>query len=54
MSLVFELIVNPPVEFGLVEAGILCLNNVPVTITTRDPNDFYTYELTDSSNNLSG
>jgi hypothetical protein len=40
VSLALELILNPPVEFEFVETCILCLNNVPVIITTSDPNDF--------------
>lgn len=43
---VIELIVNPRPEFELDETAIVCLNNLPLTISTFDPDDFYTYEWT--------
>lgn len=44
---VIELTVNPRPEFELDDTDIVCLNNLPLTVSTYNPNDNYTYEWTD-------
>ncbi|NEW80260.1 MAG: T9SS type B sorting domain-containing protein, partial [Gelidibacter sp.] len=43
---VLKLIVNPRPEFELDETGIVCLNNLPLTVSTYNPLGTYTYEWT--------
>jgi gliding motility-associated-like protein len=46
---VLELTVNPRPEFELDDTAVLCLNNLPLTVSTFNPQDNYTYEWTDTA-----
>jgi gliding motility-associated-like protein len=46
---VLQLVVNPIPEFDLDETGIVCLNNAPLTVSTYNAKDDYTYEWTNDS-----
>ena len=49
---VIELTVNPRPEFELDEKGIVCLNDLPLIVSTYNPNDIYIYEWTDEQGNV--
>lgn len=49
---VMELVVNARPEFELDESGIVCLNDVPLTVATYNPNGIFTYEWTGASGNV--
>ncbi len=46
---VLQLTVNPSPEFELDDTAILCLNNIPLNISTYNPSAVYTYEWTDEN-----
>jgi len=49
---VIQLIVNPRPEFELDETDIICLNDLPKTISTYNPLGTYTYEWADEEGNI--
>ncbi|OIQ39699.1 MAG: hypothetical protein BM563_04230 [Bacteroidetes bacterium MedPE-SWsnd-G1] len=52
VSPVIELTVNARPEFDLDETGIVCMNDIPLTVSTYNANGTYTYEWTDESGNV--
>ena len=49
---VLKLTVNPRPEFELDETGIVCLNDLPKTISTYDPLGTYSYEWTNAAGDV--
>lgn len=49
---VIQLTVHPIPEFDLDETAIVCLNNVPLIVSTYNPTSFYTYEWFDENSDI--
>jgi gliding motility-associated-like protein len=49
---VLQLTVNPTPEFELDETAVVCLNNAPLTVSTYNASDIYTYEWTSEAGNI--
>jgi gliding motility-associated-like protein len=45
----FELIINPLPDFSVTSPQIVCLNDLPLTITVENPSDSYAYVWTDGN-----
>lgn len=50
----FQIIVNPLPSFDVFTPQILCLNDLPLTISAENPSEIYSYEWTDVSGKALG
>ncbi len=50
----FDVIVNPLPDFSVTTPQILCLNDLPLTVSAENPNDVYDYEWRNSNGDVVG